>query len=59
MRVIAVIDDPQVVEKLLRHLGAWHDPPARPPPSGGSGPYTYEPCDGVDPMPDYENAMTA
>ena len=28
MRVIAVIDDPRVVEKILRHLGAWHDPPA-------------------------------
>jgi hypothetical protein len=29
MRVIAVIDDPRLVEKILRHLGAWHDPPAR------------------------------
>jgi hypothetical protein len=28
MRVIAVIDDPQVVEKILRRLGAWHDPRA-------------------------------
>ena len=28
MRVIAVIDDPRVVEEILRHLGAWHDPPA-------------------------------
>ena len=28
MRVIAVIDDPRVAEKILRHLGAWHDPPA-------------------------------
>ena len=40
MRVIAVVDgDPQVVEKILRHLGAWHDPPPRPPPSRflGSG----------------------
>jgi hypothetical protein len=27
MRVIAVIDDPRVTEKVLRHLGAWHDPP--------------------------------
>ncbi|MGD0536153.1 MAG: hypothetical protein ABSC03_00775 [Verrucomicrobiota bacterium] len=26
MRVIAVIDDPQVTEKILRHLGAWHHP---------------------------------
>ena len=21
-------------------------------------PYTHEPCDDVDPMPDYENALT-
>src|ERR1039457_2171407 len=28
MRVIAVVDDPQVTEEILRHLGAWHDPPA-------------------------------
>src|SRR6266516_5988328 len=27
MRVLAVIDDPRVVEKILRHLGAWHAPP--------------------------------
>ena len=39
MRVLAVIDDPRVVEKILRHLGAWHDPPARPPPQGVRGPY--------------------
>jgi hypothetical protein len=28
MRVIAVIDDCRVIEKILRHLGAWHDPPS-------------------------------
>jgi hypothetical protein len=22
------------------------------------GPYTYEPCDDVDPTPDYENVLT-
>ena len=49
MRVLGVIDDPRVVEKILRHLGAWHDPPARPPPLGASEPHTYEPCDKVDP----------
>jgi hypothetical protein len=58
MRVIAVVDDPRVVEKILRHLGAWHDPPPRPPPQGVRGPYTYEPCDDVDPTPDYENVLT-
>jgi len=58
MRVIAVIDDPKVTEKILRHLGAWHDPPPRPPPPDGSGPYTYEPCLDVDPTPVYENVLT-
>ena len=58
MRVIAVIDDPRVVEKILRHLGAWHDPPADLSPPGAPGPYTDEPCDDVDPTPDYENVLT-
>ena len=58
MRVIAVVDDPCVVEKILRHLGAWHDPPPRPPPPGTPGPYTYEPCDDVASTPDYENVLT-
>ena len=58
MRVIAVIDDPRVVEKILRHLGAWHDPPAGLSPPDVPRPYTYEPCDDVDPTPDYENVLT-
>ena len=68
MRVIALIDDPRAVEKILRHLGAWHDPPAclpqhrrrqaDLPPLGATGPYTYEPCDDVAPTPDYENVLT-
>ena len=68
MRVIAVIDDRRVVEKILRHLGVWHDPPAyrslgagsppRPTPGRVPGPYTHEPCEDVDPMPDYENVLT-
>jgi hypothetical protein len=58
MRVIAVIDDPRVIEKILRHLGAWHDPPSRPPRPDGSGPYTYELCEDVDPTPDRENVLT-
>jgi len=41
-----------------RRLGAWHDPPARPPPQGVRGTYTYEPCLDADPMPDYENVLT-
>ena len=42
---------------LFLHLGAWHDPPARQPAPGAPGPYTYEPCDDVDPTPDYENVL--
>ena len=59
--MIAVIDDPRVVEKILRHLGAWHGPACLPEPAAGrpaglsppgaAGPYTYEPCDNVDPHP--------
>ena len=58
MRVIAVIDDPRVVEKILRHLGAWHDPPTRLPPAGVSGSCIYEPFQNVDPMPDNGNVLT-
>ena len=58
MRVIAVIDDPQLVPKILRHLGLWQDPPAGLSPPGLPGPLTYEPCQDVDPMPDYENVLT-
>jgi hypothetical protein len=58
MRVIAVMDDRHLVQNILRHLGACHDPPARPSPPGASGPYSHEPRDNVNPMPDYENAPT-
>ena len=58
LRVIGVIDDQRVVEKILRHLGAWHDPPAGLSPPGVAGPYTYQPCGDVDPTPDYENVLT-
>ena len=57
MRVIAVIDDPQLVPKILRHLGLWQDPPAGLSPPGLAA-LTYEPCQDVDPMPDYENVLT-
>jgi hypothetical protein len=57
MRVIAVIHEPQAVEKILRHLGASHHPPTRPPPQGVPRPYSYEPCDEVEPTPDYENVL--
>ncbi len=56
MRIIAIIEDREIVERILRHQGAWHDPPAGLPPPGASEPYTFEPCQDVDPMPDYESA---
>ena len=34
MLVIALIGDPRVAEKILRHLGTWHDPSPRPAPNG-------------------------
>ena len=62
MRVIAVIDQSEVVEKILRHLGLWSGTPllapARARPDTAAGPWTLEPCDDVDPMPDYENVLT-
>jgi hypothetical protein len=48
----------RMAQYILRHLGAWHDPPPRPPPEGLPGPYTYEPCQDADPIPDYENVLT-
>ena len=62
MRVIAVIDNPSVIEKILRHLNLWCGPakfaPARPPPS--AEPPEPEPQFIIDsdPMPDYENVIT-
>jgi hypothetical protein len=53
IRVSAFLDDPRFVQEILRHLRAWHDPTARGSPPGASGPHTHEPCDDVDPMPDY------
>jgi hypothetical protein len=58
MRVMVVIDDRRVVRKILRHLGAWHDPSAGLSRPGAPVAYTYEPCDDADPMPDYENVLT-
>lgn len=62
MRVIAVIDQREVVEKILRHLRLWSGTPplapARAPPDADAGSWTREPCDDVDPMPDYENVLT-
>ena len=57
MRVIAIIDNPEVTEKILRHLGLWCGPPSGRPPTGkASEPWTHEPYFD-DPMPDYENVL--
>ncbi len=60
MRVIAIIEDRRLVEKILRHLGLWRGPP---PGTGGfpgphPGPWTYHRFDDADPLPDYENVLT-
>ena len=55
--MVAVIDDPRVVQKILRDLRAWHDPPADLSPPGAERLYTHEPCE-EDPTPDYENVLT-
>ena len=57
MRMLAVIDQPHVIEKILRHLGLWS---GLPPPTGTGPPpdaLTYEPFQDVDPMPNYENVL--
>ena len=60
MRVIAIIDQPEVVEKILRHLNLWCGPaafaPARPPPDSDSPEPEYPV--GYDEMPEYENVIT-
>ncbi len=58
MPLIAVIDDPRVMEKILRRLAAWRDPTAGPSPPGAPRPYAYEPYGDVDPTADYENVLT-
>ena len=58
MRVLALIDNPGVAQKILRHLGLWHDPPPPPSTAPAADSYSYEPCDDVDPTPDYENVLT-
>lgn len=56
MRVVAVLRDQQVVEKILRHLNVWQDPPTKPSPRAVCDETrTYEPCNDLDPMPNYES----
>ncbi len=58
MGVVAVIDDPRVVVKILRHAGVWHDPTVELAPPNGAWPYTYEPCSDVETTPEYEKVLT-
>ncbi len=37
MRILSFIEDPEVIERILRHLGLW-DLKARPPPKRASAP---------------------
>ena len=41
MKVISVIEDEDVIKKILKHLGLW-DQKARPPPKANSPPMTPE-----------------
>ena len=62
MRVVAFIDNPDVVEKILRHLKLWSGPaafaPARPPPKSDRASIEPDIRIEYDPMPDYENVIT-
>lgn len=49
MRVISVINDPEVIERILRHIGRW-DPPRGPPAKPAATERTIE----YEPVPDYE-----
>jgi hypothetical protein len=60
MRVIAVIDQREVVERILCQVALCSSTPllapARSPPADADEPWTREPCDDVDPMPDYKTS---
>ena len=55
MRIVSLIDDPEVIERILRHLGLWEQGvrvlPARAPPELAER--IIEPCFD-DPFPDYD-----
>jgi len=62
MRLISVIEDPRVIEKILRHLSLRCGParfaPARPPLSPGQSEPEPQFIIDSDPMPDNENVIT-
>ncbi len=47
MRVIALIDDPHVVRRILNHLGRWAPAPAPEWPANAVLPLTYHPLPGI------------
>ena len=57
MRIVALIDDRKVIERILRHLGLWDQGvrviPTTGPPTHRSGERTIEPWLD-DPSPDYD-----
>ena len=55
MKIIALIDERAVIEKILRHLGLWVGYGAsRAPPAETGQEYLIEPIED-DPFPDYES----
>ena len=62
MRVLAVIDQRKVIEKILLHLNLWSGLPAFMPPRGPPPaiPKHWEADDpqSRDPFPDYDNVFT-
>ena len=64
MRLIEVIENFSVTEKILRHTGLWCGQtifaPVRPPPPGARvrAEPTFPFEDDGSPMPDYENLIT-
>ena len=57
MKLVALIDDNDVIEKILRHLDLWPENslPARAPPRPIIQDYIIEPF--LDDYPDYDEAV--
>jgi hypothetical protein len=54
MRIIAFIEDDQVIQKILKHLGLWetntHDPPAQNPSRTANEPITDDSFSQIPPI---------
>ena len=51
MKIISVIDQPEIVKHILQHLGLW-EMQKRPPPKSNSPPSDYY---AADEIPSYDN----